>query len=89
VKGKIQAQDFVGMEGVEVDGQTVKARTQRLGPTTMQLIERVRKNPERSIEDIQVSRGNLEEVFIKVTGRTMEQEAGNAEEKHPEEIVAS
>jgi hypothetical protein len=40
--------------------------------------------------DIQVIRGDLEEVFIKVTGRTMEEEAAvGQEEKHPVEVVTS
>jgi len=87
VEGEIHPDDFSGIDGVEVDGNKVRARTQRVGPTTVQLIERVRKDPKRRIVDIQVKRGNLEEVFLKVTGRTMEEEAAPEEEKHPSVMV--
>lgn len=89
VEGKVQAQDFADIPAVEVNGQFVTARTQRLGPTTVQLLERVRQISELRVLDIQVVRGDLEEVFIKVTGRTMEEEAARQEEKHPVEVVPS
>jgi ABC-2 type transport system ATP-binding protein len=89
VEGKITAQDFSDMTGVEVEGQQIRARTKQLGPSTMQLVERVRQHPERRVLDIQVIRGDLEEVFIKVTGRTMEEEAAVQEEKSPVEVVTS
>ena len=88
VQGKISAEDFSGMTGVEVEGPQVRARTKQLGPTTVQLIERVRQKPERSVLDIQVIRGDLEEVFIKVTGKTMQEEATGQEEIPPVTLVA-
>lgn len=89
VAGEIRREDFAGIPGVEVEGQQVRARTQTLATTTVQLIERVRQKAERQIRDIQVNRGNLEEVFLKVTGRRMDEEARDLEEKQPIAVVSN
>ena len=87
IEGEIQPKEFEDIPGVKIEKDTILATTSRLGPMTEKLLSRVTSQAGRRVRDIKVTRGNLEEVFLQVTGRTLEEEAVD-EERHPEGALA-
>lgn len=74
IEGKVSAEEFKDLPGVEIANDCIMATTSKLGPMTEKLLGRVLSQAGRRVRDLSVKRGNLEEVFLKVTGRTLEEE---------------
>lgn len=71
VEGDIDGAEFLDYPEAEVRGDRVRARVKRLGPAVETLLSRILAKPGRRVLDINVKKGDLEEVFIKLTGRTL------------------
>lgn len=74
VDGALQAEEFADLPNVWVGGNQVTARAKRLGVAAETLLSRILAQPGRRVEDISVRKGDLEEVFLHLTGRTLAQE---------------
>lgn len=71
----VEKEMFAGLEGMETDVQGCKvvatpngSLDNRLGPLVEQLTQRIMQQSDCRIVDLQVRGGDLEEVFLKVTG---------------------
>ncbi|HCU24614.1 MAG TPA: ABC transporter ATP-binding protein [Deltaproteobacteria bacterium] len=71
VEGKLEAEDFSGIPDVRLKDGRVHARAKRLGAAAELLLKRILAQPGRRVLDINVKKGNLEEVFIRLTGKTL------------------
>ncbi len=79
LEGTLDAEEFRGIPEVCLSGQEIRAETQSLGITLEKILSVVLSRPGRRLKEVQVRRGNLEEVFLKVTGKTLEEvEQGSA-----------
>lgn len=75
VVGDLDPAEFAAIPNLHISGQKISVRTQALGATTERLMAILTSKPGRRVQDINVSKGNLEEAFLKVTGRSMKEEA--------------
>ncbi|MDX1385971.1 MAG: ABC transporter ATP-binding protein [bacterium] len=82
VEGKLEAEEFSSIPNFHLEDQQITVKTTALGATTEKIMAILTSKPGRRVRDISVSKGNLEEAFLKVTGRTMREEAGE-ELPHP------
>jgi len=73
VEGGIDDSDFADYPEAQVRGDRVKARVKRLGFAVETLLSRILAKPGRRVLDINVKKGDLEEVFLRLTGRTLHQ----------------
>lgn len=71
VSGEIKTSEFSEIPKVQIKDQRVTASTSSIGLTTEKLLHIITQDPKRRILDLNVERGNLEEVFIKVTGKSL------------------
>lgn len=83
VEGEMEAKEFESIPEIKIKENTITVKTQRLGPTTEKLLGIITGKNGRRVLDINVTRGNLEEVFLQVTGRTLHEEEGD-EPRHPD-----
>ncbi len=81
IEGEISPEEFQSLSGVKVEENNILATAARLGPALEGILKIFLAKPGRRIRDIHVQRGSLEEVFVKVTGKTFKEEA--REEKLP------
>ncbi|HKX12095.1 MAG TPA: ABC transporter ATP-binding protein [bacterium] len=71
VQGPVDAEEFADLPEVSVGQGKIRARTKRLGQTVEFLLQRLLAKPGRKVEDINLKKGDLEEVFLKLTGKTI------------------
>ncbi|HKY63026.1 MAG TPA: ABC transporter ATP-binding protein [bacterium] len=71
VQGEIRPEEFLDLPGVSVGEGKIRARTKKLGTAVESLLQRLLAKPGRKVEDINVKKGDLEEVFLKLTGKTI------------------
>lgn len=74
VEGKISPEEFKDFSGLQIQNQEITVATPSLGPTTEKLLGRLTQKPGRRVLDLVLRRGNLEEVFLKVTGKSLTEE---------------
>ncbi len=72
LEGTLNADEFRDMPEIRLSGQELHAETQSLGVTLEKILSVILSRPGRRLKEVQVRRGNLEEVFLKVTGKTLE-----------------
>lgn len=53
---------------IKVDHDTITSCEKPLGPVVESILQRIIDSPNHRVKDIQTKRGNLEDVFLKVTG---------------------
>lgn len=71
VEGEIAAAEFSDLPGTVVSGHRVRSQAKRLGLATEALLSRILAQPGRRVADINVKKGDLEEVFLRLTGKTL------------------
>jgi len=86
IEGEVSEQEFQGIPQLRISENKIFATAPTLGATLEKLLAILRSKPGRRILDVHIQRGNLEEVFIQVTGKSLNEEAINVEGR--EEPVA-
>jgi ABC-2 type transport system ATP-binding protein len=71
VEGEIRPGEFSDLAATVVEGQKVRSQAKRLGVAAETLLARILAVPGRRVADINVKKGDLEEVFIRLTGKTL------------------
>lgn len=74
VEGEITSEEFKDIPGLSIQDHEITVATPSLGPTTEMLLGRLTQKPGRRVLDLILQRGNLEEVFLKVTGKSLTEE---------------
>ncbi|MCE9624664.1 MAG: ABC transporter ATP-binding protein, partial [Deltaproteobacteria bacterium] len=77
VSGELDPSEFSDLPEVRLEGQLLRARAKRIGVMVEALIERILAKPGCRVEDINLKKGDLEEVFLKLTGKTLAQAETN------------
>lgn len=72
VENDLQAQDFSEISQAEIHGNKIIVRSSRVGPLLEKMIHKITSQPNQHIRDIHLQRGSLEEVFLKVTGKSIQ-----------------
>ncbi len=80
IEGPMDLSEFRDFPKLSINGNEITMPTHSLGPTTERLMARLTEIPGRRVLDLNLHRGNLEEVFLRVTGKTMAQEADEPSE---------
>lgn len=86
VSGELHEEEFQEIPNVIIEQDKVIATTSRIGFTTEKLLSIITSQPERRILDLNVTRGNLEEVFIKVTGKSLSEVERETDEPKAYEV---
>jgi len=74
VQGEISAEEFRDVPGTELAGSWLKAKSKKIGSTVELLLSRILSKPGRRVVDIGVKKGDLEEVFIRLTGQRLSED---------------
>jgi len=69
VQGELTPEEFKEIPYARVERSSVKATSKRLGTTVEHLLALIIAKPGRRVLDINIKKGDLEEVFIRLTGR--------------------
>lgn len=69
LEGEVGLEEFKEMPQVRMQGHSLYAESSNPGATFQQLLGIIQSKPDRRIVDLNVKRGDLEEVFLKVTGK--------------------
>ena len=64
----INAQEFEDIPDVNINGSILQAKGQQLGPLTERILQRILQKSSRKVLDINIQKGDLEEVFVKTIG---------------------
>jgi ABC-2 type transport system ATP-binding protein len=82
VEGEIQAAEFSFLPKFSVSKNCIKAVARPMGSTIEKILSQLHSKPGRRLLDINIKRGDLETVFLKLTGKSLQKEA-EPEKKSP------
>ncbi len=71
VEGEVKPGEFADLPGTSVAEGRVRSRAKRIGVAAEALLARILSKPGRRVADINVKKGDLEEVFLRLTGKTL------------------
>ena len=74
VEGELTENEFNEIPNLKINGNKISAATDKIGTTTEKILSKILSKPGRRVLDINVKRGNLEEVFIRLTGKSIAKE---------------
>lgn len=66
--------EFKKIENAHINQDRIEATAPRVGPLLEKILNTLRRDPDRRVLDVHVQKGNLEEVFLKVTGEALKDE---------------
>ncbi len=75
VEGVITPEEFLDLPQIQVEQNIITAKTKAIGGMVELILSKLLSRPGRRVSDINVKKGNLEEVFIRLTGTSIQQEA--------------
>jgi ABC-2 type transport system ATP-binding protein len=78
IAGEISAEEFRDLPEARVEGKRITASAPAVGPILEKILTKVLSKSGRRILDVHVDRGSLEEVFVKVTGKSLAEEEKHA-----------
>jgi len=71
VEGEMAPGEFADLPGTSVAENRVRSQAKRIGVAAEALLARILAKPGRRVADINVKKGDLEEVFLRLTGKTL------------------
>lgn len=82
VEGDIQAAEFSDLTGLRIEGRSLKAAARPVAATLEKILNRLSAKPGRRVLDINIKRGDLETVFLHLTGRPLQAEDTQVDANH-------
>ncbi len=73
-EGELSESEWSEIPQLKINGNKILAATDRIGTTTEKILSKILSKPGGRVLDINVKRGNLEEVFIRLTGKSIGKE---------------
>ncbi len=86
VEGPMEAAEFQDFPGLKLEGKTIKASARPLGPIIERILSKLLSKPGRRVLDINIRKGDLETVFLKLTGRSLKKEDSAGASLNPPKI---
>ncbi|MCB1214895.1 MAG: ABC transporter ATP-binding protein [Deltaproteobacteria bacterium] len=70
----VKKEHFSHLDNIQIKDQNIEASSPRVGPLLEKILNALRQDSEARVLDVQVQKGNLEEVFLKVTGENLKKD---------------
>jgi ABC-2 type transport system ATP-binding protein len=86
-EGQMEAAELSEFTGVRVEGNAIRSRAKGVGSTVEKILAVLRAKPGRRVLDINIRRGDLETVFLQLTGRSLAE--AEKETKNKNSVAAS
>ena len=83
IEGPLSPEEFSDLPGVRVEGSQIFAKAPKPGPILEKILAGILSKPGRRVLDVNLQKGNLEDVFLQVTGKSLVEEETDPVE-HPD-----